>query len=75
MKSRVVYRNGWTLEIPKEDHAWMLLLEWVAQFRAVKIPLRSIGTDNASSIIVIRFHTSITKAGYQNCALYINQNS
>ena len=72
MKTKVLYKNGWILEIPKEGHGCMLFLEWLSVFNAAQIPLHSIGTDDASSILQIRLN--VNKAVYKNCAKYINDN-
>ena len=72
MKTRVLYINGWVLEIPKEGHNCMLFLEWLSSFNAAQLPLHHIGTDDASNVIHIKLNAN--KAVYKNCAKYINDN-
>ncbi len=71
MKAIVEYRSGLMLIIPRMTNAPMLLLEWVANFRAGANVINKV-IDNQESVLKIRLNVS--GEDYDSCAEYINAN-
>lgn len=69
MHAKVKYDDGWILEIPQTGNAPMLLLEWVSEFEAGKMPIFKVIN---SEFFQIRFNLPRTEI--LKCANYINSN-
>ena len=71
MNAKVEYRSGLMLIIPRMTKAPLLLLEWVANFRAGANVINKI-IDNQDDVLKIQLNVS--GEDYDNCAEYINAN-
>jgi hypothetical protein len=69
MKAVLKYENGWMVEIPTNNNAPMLFLEWVSGYRMGKMPISKVINGN---VFKIRF--AIPKTEIENCVNYINNN-
>ena len=74
-KAKVIYKDGWLLQFPKQGNAPMLFLEHLSLFVAAKCPIHWVG-NNKDGYEDTMFHVrlNLDKKMIQEFASYINAN-
>jgi len=71
MKARIIYNNGWLLELPKLGNAPLLFLEWISTHNASQCPIHKVVND-LEHIRVRMYGTK--QSTYESALKYINDN-
>lgn len=69
MKAKLVYENGWLLELPTNGNAPMLFLEWISEFESGKMPIQKVINGDKFKV-----RLNVRKETYEQCVKYINNN-